>query len=163
MGRELRRVPPNWQHPKDHRDRYIPLLGRSYEKDINEWMSGRINWNKGFEPDYSDGKENAWKKRRKERSKMTWEEYNGDAPKSSRYMPDWPKEVTTHFCMYENTTEGTPISPVFSNIEDLSRWLANNGASVFADIKVPYEEWLAICKRGFTCGIVLTEIKSEKP
>lgn len=31
MGREIRRVPPNWRHPRDeHTRRYIPLYDKSY-------------------------------------------------------------------------------------------------------------------------------------
>lgn len=33
MGREVRRVPAEWQHPKDERGRYIPLFdGKDYER-----------------------------------------------------------------------------------------------------------------------------------
>ena len=41
MGREVRRVPENWEHPKDDAGSYIPLIGASFSDDIEEWKEGR--------------------------------------------------------------------------------------------------------------------------
>lgn len=35
-------------------------------------------------------------------------------------MPQWQPEQATHFQMYENTSEGTPISPVRGGPEALA-------------------------------------------
>jgi hypothetical protein len=43
--------------------------------------------------------------------------------------------------MWENTSEGSPISPVFATPEELAEWLAPN-ASPFADTRATKEEWL---------------------
>jgi len=48
--------------------------------------------------------------------------------------------------MYENTSEGTPISPPFETPEELARWLADNNASAFGGMTATYEQWLATCK-----------------
>lgn len=50
MGREIRRVPPNWQHPKYTAEnsgiyssrigRYMPLYDRPYIEAITEWIDG---------------------------------------------------------------------------------------------------------------------------
>lgn len=49
--------------------------------------------------------------------------------------------------MYEEVTEGTPISPAFSSPEDLARWLADHGSNAFADTSATYQEWLSLIRR----------------
>ena len=56
----------------------------------------------------------------------------GDPPEA--FTPDWPDSERTHWQMYEQTSEGTPISPVMESPEALARWLVdNNLASVLRD------------------------------
>ena len=52
MGREIRRVPANWQHPKDGHGDYIPMYGRiCYTADeIKEGL--REGWLDGNLPNY---------------------------------------------------------------------------------------------------------------
>ena len=63
-------------------------------------------------------------------------------------MPEWPEHEKTHFQMYENTTEGTPISPVMPTPEALARWLADTEASAFAGMPASYEAWLNTIHEG---------------
>jgi len=42
------------------------------------------------------------------------------------YIPD---EQKTAFQIYENVTEGSPVSPVFGTLEELSKWLMAEGWS----------------------------------
>jgi hypothetical protein len=42
------------------------------------------------------------------------------------YIPD---EQKTAFQIYENVTEGSPVSPIFGTLEELSKWLAAEGWS----------------------------------
>lgn len=42
--------------------------------------------------------------------------------------------------LWETTSEGSPISPVFETLEALCEWCEDN-ATVFADIKVSKERW----------------------
>jgi len=44
------------------------------------------------------------------------------------------------FQLWETTTEGSPASPVFSTLEELCEWCANN-ATTFASYKATKEEW----------------------
>ena len=44
--------------------------------------------------------------------------------------------------MWEDTSEGSPISPVFKTPENLARWLADNGASAMGSQTATYEQWL---------------------
>lgn len=46
--------------------------------------------------------------------------------------------------MWESTTEGSPISPVFDSAEGLIDWLVESGASLSGSVKATHEEWAAI-------------------
>ncbi len=63
-------------------------------------------------------------------------------------MEEMPQKEPSLFQMYETTTEGTPISPAFPNIEELARWLADTGASALGKETATYDQWLAMCKEG---------------
>lgn len=76
---------------------------------------------------------------------MTYEQYEEQRPHRDDYMPNWPAEERTHLMMYENTTEGTPISPAFASAEELARWLVDNNATWFASSTCTYETWLRVC------------------
>lgn len=151
MGREVRKVPKDWQHPQAMTQRlhgrvmdYVPLHGRSFAVDAEEWDQECAKWNAGIYPDYASEKGKA----------MTYEEWAGERPKQEDYMPDWPESERTHYMMYEDTTEGTPISPAFETPEELARWLADNGASAFADKTATYEQWLPIARGGWAPSLV---------
>ena len=132
MGREVRMVPKDWQHPKDERGRYKPLHGRSYAIDAEEFM----------EKAKTEGLQEA----------IDW---FGQAPDQNDYMPDWPAEERTHYMMYEDTSEGTPISPAFATPEELARWLADNGASSFGGETATYEQWLRVARGGWAPSMVI--------
>jgi hypothetical protein len=44
--------------------------------------------------------------------------------------------------MWETTSEGSPISPVFETPQELARWLADNNASTFGSDTASYGTWL---------------------
>ena len=50
--------------------------------------------------------------------------------------------------LWETTSEGSPVSPVFKSLEELAEWCEHN-ATVFAEDKATKEEWLAMFKDGF--------------
>lgn len=127
MGREVRRVPADWQHPKDERDgRYKPLFpGERYEDSKKDWE----------EKVAAEGLQAAI-------------DYCGNPPDINDYMPNWPEAERTHLMMYEDTSEGTPISPAFATPEELARWLADTGASAFGRGTATYEQWLAMARDG---------------
>jgi hypothetical protein len=52
--------------------------------------------------------------------------YAGNCPRKSECMPAWPMANRTHFSLYETTTEGTPLSPVFPSISELAQWCSKN-------------------------------------
>lgn len=55
--------------------------------------------------------------------------------------------------MWETTSEGSPMSPVFATPEELADWLATTKASIFADMTQSRDEWLALIK-GESSGMV---------
>ena len=138
MSREVRRVPPDWNHPKDARGKYIPL-----ESGYIEYLHGKAQWERGFVSDYKGG----WKPKDTEQN-YSYEKYAGEK-RAEEHMPVWPESVCTHFQMYETTTEGTPLSPPLPSAEELAHWLADNGASAFGDRNATYEQWLATIKRSW--------------
>jgi hypothetical protein len=152
MGREVRRVPANWRHPKDEGGDFIPLFGQCYTEAAAAWDEGREKWAEGLITDYEGG----WESADGRNLRMTWEEWAGERPEPQDYFPDWPEDSRTHFQMYETTTEGTPISPVMASPESLARWLADTGASAFAGMTAPYESWLRVCRGGYApSGVVI--------
>jgi len=151
MGREVRRVPKDWQHPKSrefnirtgqYEDRYVPMFDRSFADEMREWYTEWEKWETGWRPDGTECK--------------TYWEYAGGPPDPERYMPDWPESERTHLMMYEDTSEGTPISPAFETPEELAKWLADNNASAFGSMTATYEEWLSTCKRGWAPSLVIS-------
>lgn len=124
MSREVRRVPMDWQHPREWSGKWVvfkPLL-TDLDRDLADFAADPDNW--GSEPDPAD------------------------------YMPDFGDRADLGFCMYETTSEGTPISPVFATPEELARWLADTRASAFGLFTASYESWLAVARGGWAPSAV---------
>ena len=137
MGREVRRVPANWQHPKEDNWR-----GESRYKPLYE---GYANAKKEFLQMLN------------EKGLQEALDYYGQPPDQGDYMPDWPEDQRTHYQMYETCSEGTPISPVMESPEALAHWLADNDASSFGSMTATYEEWLRVCRGGWACSAVISD------
>lgn len=131
MGREVRKVPADWEHPKTESGDYIPL-SEGYAEAAKEFM----------ELANKEGLQRAV-------------DYFGGAPDQNDFMPDWEEHEKTHFQMYEDTTEGTPISPPMQTEEDLARWLADNKASAFGGHTATYEQWLNTIRAGWAPSMVM--------
>lgn len=150
MGRELRRVPANWNHPKNAKGNYIPL-SQNFAESVKNWDERNAKWQAGMRSDYNGG----WQPKGKECGSMTFEQWEGERPVASDYMPDWSEEEKTHMQMYEDTSEGTPISPVMKSPEELAHWLADNNASAFGSATATYEQWLNTIHRGSAVGCAI--------
>jgi len=94
IGREIRRVPPGWEHPRDERGSYIPLFDRS------AGTLGQID------------------------QELPEELLAADPPP---VMPGWAPEEAPCYQIYENVTEGTPVSPVFDSMDRMRDWLVGQG------------------------------------
>jgi hypothetical protein len=152
MGREVRRVPANWEHPRDDKGSYIPLFGDSFSERAAKWDEENAKWTEGLRQDW---KTKDWIPLENDEREMTFEEWDGPRPVKEDYMPDWPESGRTHYQMYESTTEGTPISPVMSTPEELARWLADTNASAFGGQGASYEAWLKVCRGGWAPSAVM--------
>ena len=110
MGREVRRVPADWEHPRStvYDGDYRPLFDQDYISACDEWYAEASL----FKPtEFS----------------RYYHEYAGDPPDEKFYRPAWTPESATHYQMYETVTEGTPVSPVFATPEALVDYLVNKG------------------------------------
>lgn len=68
--------------------------------------------------------------------------FGDPTPAPEQYAPDWPDEQRTHLQMYEDTTAGTPVSPVLPSPESLAAHLAVSGATSWGTQRDDYETWL---------------------
>lgn len=169
MGREVRMVPQDWEHPKydlNHPKvvnegctylvgRYIPKFNQPYTEALAEWKEGKKQWELGFQPNYPAGALSTYEPKADYQKNYSWVEYAGQKPKKEGYMPDWPASERTHYMMYETTSEGTPISPAFATPEELAKWLADTGASSFGHNKATYKQWLITIHRGSSVSAVI--------
>ena len=156
MGREVRMVPATWEHPKDASGSLIPLYDGSYPQRAAAWDEENAQWERGLRKKYTTYPAFEWVKRDDDDSEVSFSDWDGNRPVASDYMPDWPDAERTHFQMYEDTSDGTPISPPMETPEILARWLADNNANAFGRMTATYEEWLATIKQGWTCSAVFT-------
>lgn len=58
--------------------------------------------------------------------------------------------------MWETTSEGSPMSPVFKTPEELAHWLADTNASAFGSLTATYEQWLSMIGAGWAPSAVYT-------
>lgn len=115
MGRELRRVPPDWNHPVDDDGDPIPLYPTSYAVAARRWMDEAILWDRGEHPDQADDPDL--------RDQYFYWEWADNPPDKEQHMPEWPAGEATSYQVYENVTEGKPISPVFATTDEVVAWL----------------------------------------
>lgn len=116
MGREVRKVPADWDHEK-YSDK--PLFD-NFNKKLTNWLEGFNQWGNGYRFNYNDEK---WIPITEDEKQYSYTDWAGDRPDPSDYMPDWDESERTHYQAYENITEGTPISPVFATEEEVIDFL----------------------------------------
>jgi hypothetical protein len=126
MGREIRRVPPNWEHPrytkenaKRERDigEYISMYDKTYAEAVKEWKEGYAAWEAGTHESleiYKDGAPD-----------MQYWEYDS-TPDRESYRPAFTEEPTW-YQVYQTVSEGTPVTPPFPTKEALVEYLVQHG------------------------------------
>lgn len=126
MGREVRRVIPNWEHPKRERydirthayvSSYQPLYDCAFAPKMREWIADWESWERGERPDYCSA----------ESTTLPYWEWAGGPPDPEYHRPDWKPEDMTWWQVYETVSEGTPVTPPFATPEELIEYLAANG------------------------------------
>lgn len=127
MGREIRLVPPNWDHPKytednaQYRERigdYMPMHNDRFDDKFAEWLADFDRIRSGnltdFEREcYPLGLAN-------------WLTDEGLPPDPAYYRP-WRNEEATWVQLWETVSEGTPVTPPFATKAELIDYLATNG------------------------------------
>ena len=119
MGREIRRVPPNWEHPKDEKGEYLSMYDEEYETVANEWFNDCIAWFNGTHKDIINDPD------LKKEYPFYWE-YEGDPPDRNYYRPKFTEDPTW-FQVYQTVSEGSPVTPPFATKEELVEYLVQNG------------------------------------
>ena len=121
MGREIRRVPENWEHPTQS-DKYgapkQPMYDRTFDECFSEWLANFDRIRSGnmteFEHEcYPNGL-------------ADWLQDEGMPPDPAYYRP-WKDDEATWYQLWETVSEGTPVSPPFATKEELIDYLAKNG------------------------------------
>lgn len=120
MGREIRRVPENWDHPKNYNGKYKSLLDdyvgdlKYFKENVDSFIEHMIEViKKGNVKIYSTEYFS---------SKEVYDYYEEiKAPDINNYMPngEW-------YQLFQNVSEGYPLSPPFETKQELIEWLTNN-------------------------------------
>lgn len=129
MGREIRRVPKGWEHPKNENGNSKPLYDQTYKDAAEEWTKECKLWFEGKHPDQKD----------KPSSYYFWE-WHGNPPDEEYYRPEFETEPSC-FQVYETVSEGTPTSPVFETEDEMLKWLMEQGYSEEASKKFIKGGW----------------------
>ena len=122
MGREVRRVPVNWNHPKDKKGKFIPLkddyIGalKYYRDDVDSFIKQMTKIIKKGSTKLYD---NIFNDSEELYDYLT--EDSLEPPDIKEFMPSG-----SWYQLYENVSEGTPLSPTFEKPEELVDWLTNN-------------------------------------
>ena len=144
MSRELRKVPANWEHPKRENGTYQPMLKTFYGDALKDWFEQNEKWENGTHPDLIAEPE-------LKNEFPLFAMWHGDSPNVKYYQAKkYTEEELTHIQLYETTSEGTPLSPVFhkDDFEQLCEWAEKN-ATTFADFKATKEQWKQMLSEGF--------------
>jgi hypothetical protein len=117
MGREIRRVPANWEHPKEN-GKYKPLYDEDFETAAREWYNNCVAWENGTHkklqehPKYKNDRPYYWM-------------WAGNPPDREYYRPKF--DNADWYQVYETVSEGTPVTPPFSTKEELVNYLVEYG------------------------------------
>lgn len=158
MGREIRRVPEGWEHPRHTeedtpyylRDRigtYRPLYDQSFREAMAVWWEEYQAWERGERPcyfdvtNYPDG--------------IEFCEWHGPPPDPQYHRPDWPEDICTHFQLYETVSEGTPLSPPMPSPDALADWLATH-KDFWGKGPLTPEQAGAFCRVGWAPSFVIS-------
>ena len=120
MGRELRRVPPNWEHQVIERpcgEGYQPMYDSTFAEAAKEWKEGFAAWERGERPSYCDDD--------KSKNLEYWEWEN--VPPDRKFYRPWQDSKATWYQVWETVSEGTPVSPPFETQQELIDYLVENG------------------------------------
>lgn len=116
MGREIRCVPPNWQHPKDRHGNDEAMLDEHIDTAIESWLiefdATRAAFATGEPVKYYD----------------TFSEWLSEntPPDPTSYRP-WKDEEATWYQVWQTVSEGSPVTPPFATQAELVDYLVKHG------------------------------------
>lgn len=119
MGREIRMVPPNWDHPEVKLNGTVgpqPMFDKSYQDACADWLADFDRIRSG---EMDDCERECYV------NECHWASDNW-APDPKYYRP-WSADDATWFQLWETVSEGTPVSPPFETREELIQYLADHG------------------------------------
>jgi len=127
MGREVRIVPPNWDHPKmeiewpQTKAQLQPMFDRDYDEAKAEWIAEMNQWEAGTHENLVGETPMTTKKENPD----YWE-WAGPPPERAYYRT-WKMEDASWVQVWETVSEGTPVSPPFETEDELIEYLVANG------------------------------------
>lgn len=138
MGREVRRVPTNFEWPLNQTwwGYLLPFVPCQLCNGTGKASKPGIVWywkEEDFESEYCPVCEGEGRKCPKI-----------EVPRGPAYQ------------MWETCSEGSPISPPFETQEELAHWLADSGASSFGSRRASYEQWLQMIQAEWAPSAVFT-------
>jgi hypothetical protein len=113
MGREIRKVPPHWNHPTKmygHELGFQPMFDETHAEALAEYQENRSRFDEKAEG-------------------CSFEDYYGEEPDAAYYRPYGDAEATW-LQMFETVSEGTPVTPPFATPEELVDHLVEYGESL---------------------------------
>ena len=124
MGREIRRVPPHWDHPKRepkapyYHDGLQPMHDQTFDARFAEWLADFDRIRAG---DLTELERKCYPS-----GLADWLVDEG-APHDSIYYRPWKDDEATWYQLWETVSEGTPVSPPFATKVGLADHLAAHG------------------------------------
>lgn len=121
MGREVRMVPPNWEHPKMERYgemRPQPMYDENFDDVFAAWLE---NFDRARRGELSDLDKECYP-----RGLADWLQDEGRPPDPAYYRP-WKNEDATWVQVWQTVSEGSPVTPPFATPEELINYLVENG------------------------------------
>lgn len=113
MGREIRKVPPNWDHPRDARGEYKSMYDETFAAAVSEWKARRAAWEVGERPEgYGD---------------CDFADYYGEQPDDPDMYRPWQDAEAIWLQVWETVSEGSPVTPPFETKQGLADYLAEHG------------------------------------
>jgi len=168
MGREIRRVPLDWEHPTrecphspwaggcDHAKKnngqcYKPLFDNDYHTAARKWIDAFDLWRQGEHPDQVDYCTYYW-------------EWSSPPDEELHREHAWTPEEASAYQIYETVSEGTPVSPVFATLDSMVEWLVKEGYSPLAAKRFAESGWapsmMMLNPGDGTHGVLANDIES---
>jgi hypothetical protein len=157
MGRKIRKVPPNWDHPRKRFAwgiDFVSMWDRSFDEANAEWATDRDRVARG---EMDEFEASCYK------NVAEWLE-DHPAPNSNDTVlwRPYSKEEATWFQLWQTVSEGSPVTPPFATIEELADYLATNGDFWDQSRRPGRSGWGketadAFCKVGWAPTFVVTD------